>query len=67
MLKKCATSVLHFNKKNLILGHIPYLYLRKNIFYCRIETHKVTPRITLLQSKCNNVILHLVLPVSPVK
>ena len=41
MLKKCATSVLHFNKKNLILGHIPHLYLRKNIFYCRIETHKI--------------------------
>ena len=46
MLKKCATSVLHFNKKNLILGHIPYLYLRKNIFYCRIKTHKVNPELT---------------------
>lgn len=41
MFKKCDTGVLQFWKKNRIWGHIPHLYLRKNIFYCRIETHTV--------------------------
>ena len=40
MVKKCDTSVIHFSKKNHILGRIPYLYLRKDMFYCRIDVQQ---------------------------
>ena len=51
MLKKCDTCVIHYKKKNHIWGHIPYLYLRKNIFYCRIEKHRINNRHKIEHNK----------------
>lgn len=49
MFKRCNTYGQHFNKKNSIWGRIPYLYLRKNTFYCRIETDKINGKRKFLR------------------
>lgn len=52
MIRKCDTIGIHLNKMNL-RALPPYLWLRNNIFYCRMEMPKINGKRRFLRFSLN--------------